>query len=161
MTTAQKIHVQIGEVKTGGPGDILTAILGSCIGLGFLYPARGIFGLAHCLLSDSGTVTDTIGGRHVDQAVRSLVSLMDIGPLDRKHIKAIVIGGANMTMPPDTDPRRLVGTVNSGSAYRAVRKLGLRNIHEDTGGVFGRQVTIDCTTGEFDVAQIPRLGERT
>ena len=160
MTTAQKIHVQIGEVKTGGPGDILTAILGSCIGLGFLYPARGIYGLAHCLLSDSGSVSDKIGGRHVDQAVRSLVSLMEIGPLDRKHIMAIVIGGANMTMPPDTDPRRLVGTINSGSAYRAVRKLGLRNIHEDTGGVFGRQVTIDCTTGEFDVAQIPRLGER-
>ncbi|KZY40296.1 chemotaxis protein CheD [Roseovarius sp. HI0049] len=160
MTTAQKIHVQIGEVKIGRPGDILTAILGSCIGLGFLYPARGIFGLAHCLLSDSGAVSDKIGGRHVDQAVRSLVSLMEIGPPDHKHIKAIVIGGANMTMPPDTDPRRLVGTTNSGSAYRAVRKLGLRNIHEDTGGVLGRQVTIDCTTGEFDVVQIPRLGGR-
>ena len=66
-----------------------------------------------------------------------------------------------MTMPPDTDPKRLVGTTNSGSAYRAVRKLGLRNIYEDTGGVLGRQVTIDCTTGEFEVMQIPRLGGKT
>ena len=39
-----------------------------------------------------------------------------------------------------------------------LRKLGLRNIYEDTGGVLGRQVTIDCTTGEFEVMQIPRLG---
>lgn len=157
MTTGAKIHVQIGEVKTGGPGQVLTSILGSCIGLGFLYPARGICGLAHCLLSDSGTVSDQIGGRHVDQAVRSLVSLMEIGPQDYRNIKVVIVGGANMTMPPDTDPERLVGTINSGSAYKAVRRLGLRNIFEDTGGVLGRQVTIDCTTGEFDVVQIPRL----
>lgn len=161
MTTLTKIHVQIGQVKTGKPGQILTAILGSCIGLGFLYPGRDIFGLAHCLLSDSGKVTDQIGGRHVDQAVRSLVSLMELKPPDYRHVKAIVVGGANMTMPPDTDPKRLVGTINSGSAYRAVRNLGLRNIYEDTGGVLGRQVTIDCTTGEFEVAQIPRLGGKT
>lgn len=158
MTIVQKIHVQIGEVKIGRPGQVLTAILGSCIGLGFLYPARGLYGLSHCLLSESGAVSDRIDGRHVDQAVRSLTSLMEIGPGDTKQIRAIIVGGANMTMPPDTDPKRLVGTVNSGSAYRAVRKLGLRNIYEDVGGVLGRQVTIDCATGTFDVMQIPRLG---
>ncbi|MEC7761397.1 MAG: chemotaxis protein CheD [Pseudomonadota bacterium] len=161
MTTQAKTHVQIGEVKTGGPGQDLTAILGSCIGLGFLYPAKKIYGLAHCLLSDSGNQDNGISGRHVDQAVRSLVSLMKITPADHKQIKVIIVGGANMTMPPDTDPARLVGTINSGSAYRAVRKLGLRNIYEDTGGVLGRQVTIDCTTGDFDVIQIPRLQGRT
>ncbi|WP_121067519.1 chemotaxis protein CheD [Chachezhania antarctica] len=161
MTTTEKIHVQIGQVKTGRSGQLLTAILGSCIGLGLLYPARDIFGLAHCLLSDSGQVTDQIGGRHVDQAVRSLVSLMELGPKDYRSIKAIVVGGANMTMPPDTDPKRLVGTINSGSAYSAVRKLGVRNIHVETGGVLGRQVTIDCATGEFQVAEIPRVGGTT
>jgi chemotaxis protein CheD len=158
MSTATKLHVQIGEVKTGRPGELLTAILGSCIGLGLLCPQREIYGLAHCLLSDSGTVTDEIGGRHVDQAVRSLVALMRIGPSDYRNMKAIVVGGANMTMPLDTDPSRLVGSINSSSAYRAVRKLGLRNIHEDTGGNVGRQVTIDCNTGEFHVVPIPRLG---
>lgn len=157
MRTAEKIHVQIGEVKTGRPGQVLTAILGSCIGLGFLYPARGIYGLAHCLLSGSGANQDQISGRYVDQAVRSLISLMQVSPADHKRIKAIVVGGANMTMPPDTDPKRLIGSINSGSAYRAVRKLGIRNIYEDTGGILGRQVTIDCTTGEFEVIQIPRL----
>ena len=158
MTTANDIHVQIGQVKIGRSGDILTAILGSCIGLGLLYPARNIFGLAHCLLSSSGQVSDKIDGRHVDQALRSLVSLMALKPADHRHVKAIIVGGANMTMSPDTDPKRLVGTINSGSAYSAVRELGLRNIHVDTGGVLGRRVTIDCTTGEVDVAQIPRLG---
>lgn len=161
MTNSSKLHVQIGQVKTGSSGQILTAILGSCIGLGFLFPERDVFGLAHCLLSDSGKTTDKIGGRHVDQAVHSLVSLMELEPRDYRKVKAIVVGGANMTMPTDTDPKRLVGSINSKSAYTAVRKLGLRNVHIDTGGVLGRQVTIDCTTGEFEVRQIPRLGGRT
>ena len=158
MTTATKVHVQIGQVKTGTPGQILTAILGSCIGLGLLYPARERYGLAHCLLGESGAVSDAIDGRYVDQALRSLVSLMQIGSADLRKVKAIVVGGANMTMPVDTDPTRLVGTMNANTAYKAVRRLGLRNIYEDTGGALGRQVTIDCTTGTFEVIQIPRFG---
>lgn len=158
MSTVTKIHVQIGQVKTGKPGEVLTAILGSCIGLGLLYPHRQIYGLAHCLLADSGAASDEISGRYVDQALHSLVSLMQIGPADLRKVRTIVVGGANMTMPVDTDPSRLVGTINANSAYKAVRKLGLRNIHVDTGGALGRQVTIDCTSGEVDVIQIPRVG---
>ncbi|PWS15383.1 chemotaxis protein CheD, partial [Klebsiella pneumoniae] len=53
MHAIEKIHVQIGQVKTGRAGQALNAILGSCIGLGLLDPARGVYGLAHCLLSKS------------------------------------------------------------------------------------------------------------
>ncbi|WP_264210558.1 chemotaxis protein CheD [Leisingera thetidis] len=154
----EKIHVQIGQVKTGQAGQSLNAILGSCIGLGLLYPARGIYGLAHCLLSKSQKASDEIGGRHVDQAIRSLQSLMKISRNDIRKLQAIIVGGANMTMPPDTDPARLVGSINAAFAYKALRDAGLRNIYEDVGGLQGRQVTIDCTSGEFTVASIPRLG---
>lgn len=158
MHSVQKIHVQIGEVKIGREGQILNAILGSCIGLGFLYPQKGVFGLAHCLLSRAKTETDEIGGRNVDQAIYSLQSLMDVSKLDFRKIQVIVAGGSNMTMPADTDPKRLVGSINANYAYKSVRALGLRNIHEDVGGELGRQVTIDCTSGEFSIASIPRSG---
>ena len=158
VNDAQKIHVQIGQVKVGHAGQKLTAILGSCIGLGFLYPERGIYGLAHCLLSKSQRASDEIGGRHVDQAIQSLQSLMQITKKDLRKLQAIVVGGANMTMPEATDPERLVGCINARFAYKALRELGMRNIHEDVGGSKGRQVTIDCSSGEFTVAQIPRLG---
>ena len=158
MSEHLKTHVQIGEVKIGHAGQVLNAILGSCIGLGFLYPTKGIFGLAHCLLSQSTKVTDEIGGRNVDQAIYSLQSLMDISKLDYRKIQVIVTGGANMTMPKDTDPSRLVGSINSRYAYKTVRELGIRNIHEDVGGFLGRQVSIDCSTGEFLITPIPRLG---
>lgn len=161
MSTAvnEKLHVQIGQVKTGQAGQSLTAILGSCIGLGLLYPAKGIFGLAHCLLSKSQTKSDKLSGRHVDQAFWSLQSMMDLTSSDNRKLQALIVGGANMTMPPDTDPSRLVGSTNAKFAYSVLRQAGLRNIYEDVGGLHGRQVTIDCTTGEFTVASIPRLGD--
>ncbi|OED50122.1 chemotaxis protein CheD [Leisingera sp. S232] len=161
VNEVQKIHVQIGQVKTGQAGQSLHAILGSCIGLGLLNPAAGLYGLAHCLLSKSPGTTDAISGRHVDQALLSLQSLMDLSGKELRKIQAIVVGGANMTMPADTEPDRLVGSINARSAYRALREAGVRNIYEDVGGMQGRQVTINCTTGEFTVASIPRLGVKS
>lgn len=161
MNTAvnEKLHVQIGQVKIGQAGQSLTAILGSCIGLGLLYPAKGIFGLAHCLLSKSKNKSDKLSGRHIDQALWSLQSMMDLSSSDNRKVQALIVGGANMTMPPDTDPSRLVGSINAKFAYGVLRQAGLRNIHEDVGGLQGRQVTIDCNSGEFTVTPIPRLGE--
>ena len=61
-------NVHIGEVKTGS-GDVeLQTILGSCIGIGFLWKKRGVYGLAHCLLSKSPDQDFEIGARYVDQA---------------------------------------------------------------------------------------------
>lgn len=158
MSDVEKIHVQIGQVKIGKPGQSLNAILGSCIGLGILNPEKGVFGLAHCLLSNSGRDDGEIGGRHVDQAIRSLKHLMDLDKKDMRRMQAIVVGGANMTMPKDADPKRLVGNINATFAYKALREAGMRNIFEDVGGMQGRQVTIDCTSGDFTVSAIPRLG---
>ncbi|NSY39868.1 chemotaxis protein CheD [Leisingera sp. ANG59] len=161
VNEVQKIHVQIGQVKTGRAGQSLNAILGSCIGLGLLDPAKGVYGLAHCLLSKSPDHSKAISGRHVDQALSSLLSLMEVSGRDLRRLRALVVGGANMTMPADTDPERLVGSINARSAYRALREAGVRNIHEDVGGMQGRQVSIDCTSGEFTVKSIPRLGAQS
>ena len=88
-------NVHIGEVKTGS-GDVeLQTILGSCIGIGFLWKKRGVYGLAHCLLSQSPDQDFEIGARYVDQAIYSLTQLMSI--TDYRDIRAVVAGGANMT----------------------------------------------------------------
>jgi len=38
LSAVEKLHVTIGMVKIGRPGQSLNAILGSCIGIGFLSP---------------------------------------------------------------------------------------------------------------------------
>ena len=159
MTGVESLPVQIGQVKIGREGQSLNAILGSCIGLGFLHPTEGVYGLAHALLAESTGPKTKGDGRHVDHAIASLLDQMDISGKEKRKVQVFLAGGANMTLPEDTDPKRLVGRVNADYARKAVRQAGLRVTHDDTGGVLGRRVTIDCSTGEFAIASIPRLGK--
>lgn len=156
--TTEKLHVTIGQVKTGRKGQSLHAILGSCVGIGFLFEERGVYGLAHCLLSKSKTTSAELTGRHVDSAISSLATMMELTPPDRRKIRVILAGGANMTMPENTDPKRLVGTTNADFALKAIKEAGFRVRHDDLGGTSGRQVTINCNDGTYTIAAIPRLG---
>jgi chemotaxis protein CheD len=158
MSDSTEVHAQIGEVKIGRHGQTLHALLGSCIGIGFLWPGKGVFGLAHCLLSQSPKLTDEIGARHVDQAVQSLVRLMGIEPADQRSLQVILAGGGNMTMADSTPDARLVGSINATFARKHLKHSGFRIMHQDLGGSMARRVSIDCTTGEFIIKQIPRLG---
>lgn len=155
---SEKLHVTIGQVKTGKAGQSLHAILGSCVGIGFLFPQRGIYGLAHCLLSKSKGSTDELTGRHVDSAIASLSKMMELTPADRRKVRVILAGGANMTRPDEADPKKLVGSVNANFAKKAVKEAGFRVQHDDLGGMTGRKVTINCDDGSFSIDEIPRLG---
>ena len=158
MTPANEHHAQIGQIKIGREGDFLHALLGSCIGIGFLYPDAGIYGLAHCLLSKSPKPFNEIGARHVDQAIYSLMKVMEIGPEQRRRVNVFIAGGGNMTRAVDAAPSKLVGSVNSEYAKKVLRERRLRLIHEEVGGSNARKVIIDCSTGNFEIKNIPRLG---
>lgn len=160
MSVLEKLHVQIGQVKVGRPGQSLDAILGSCIGLGFLMPDKNVYGLAHALLANSNGRQSEGGGRHVDQAIVSLLKLMEVSDNERRAVRVFLAGGANMTLPIDTDPARLVGSANADFARRAVRAAGLRVIKDDMGGGCGRRVFINCSSGEFSITAIPRIGHQ-
>ena len=159
MSSLERLHVTIGQVKTGRDGQSLTAILGSCIGVGFLFQQRGIYGLAHCLLSNSGKASADAPGRNVDAAIASLTHMMALTPADHRKVRVILAGGANMTRPDGTDPKRLVGSVNASYALKAMKAAGFRVQHDDMGGNSGRQITINCNDGSFDISVIPRLGD--
>jgi len=158
MTPTNELHAQIGQVKIGRPGEYLHALLGSCIGIGVLHPDEEVYGLAHCLLSKSPEPIKKIGARHIDQAVYSLMKLMDIHEENRRRVNVFIAGGGNMTRSADAATEKLVGCVNSEFAKKLLREKRLRLIHEDVGGVNARKVIIDCATGEFQINSIPRLG---
>lgn len=154
----EKLYVTIGQVMVGRSGQSLNAILGSCIGIGFLFSERGIFGLAHCLLSKSNSQNSELNGRHVDTAISSLCSMMLLTPADKRKVSVFIAGGANMTRPTGTDPKRLVGSINSTFTLHAVKDSGFHIQYKDIGGNFGRKMTIDCSAGNCAISKIPRLG---
>lgn len=159
MTTGTEIHVSIGEVKTGQGLSVLKATLGSCVGIGFLWKRKGLFGLAHCLLAKAPTNEHIISGRYVTQAIPSLLELMEITGRQRREIEAVLVGGGKMTMTGESEHTELVGVQNARAAEACLKANRIHLIHKDVGGHSGRKIRIHCATGEFTVDVIPRLAQ--
>lgn len=150
------VDVHIGEVKIAKNGEVLKAILGSCVGIGVLWQAKKICGLAHCLLPESPTPKFEIGARFVDQAVRSLVAMMKIRPTDTGEILVVVVGGGNMTNSGMAESE-LIGLSNFRNAMSEVQKQSLKVLYSEGGGEVGRKVSIDATDFTYRVEKIPRI----
>lgn len=158
MNQDQLLNVHIGEVKTGTSGQTLKTILGSCVGIAFIWKAKSIYGLAHCLLPEPMGVGKTHSpGRFVDHAIPELLKMMNIKPDDYHEIEAVLAGGGNMTSPKTSSPDQLVGVANITTARKMLKNLGIRIIHEDVGGEEGRKLTVCCSSGNYTVEIIPRL----
>lgn len=153
---AKTLNVHIGEVKIASRGEILKAILGSCIGIGLIWRQKRICGLSHCLLPKNPEPYDTMGGRYIDQAVHSLITMMEISAIDFRSIDAVVVGGGNMTRPHASDVSQLVGTINFHTALKEVQDRGITIVHSDGGGNYGRKILIDSELN-YQVDLIPRI----
>lgn len=151
------LDVHIGQVKIAKNGELLKAILGSCVGIGIIWKDNEICGLAHCLLPKSPTPTFEIGGRFVDQAIRSLIALMKIKPTDIDAVSVIVVGGGNMTSPGVADTSDLIGTNNFNCAIQEIKKLNLKMIYSEGGGEEGRKIFIDGSDFSYKIEKIPRI----
>lgn len=151
------LAVRIGEVKVARNGELLKATLGSCVGIGVIWRDKGICGLAHCLLPQGPSTTFEIGGRFVDQAVRSLIALMKIRQEDLTAVSVVIVGGGNMTSPKKKDSPDLIGASNFRAALSEAGKHGLKVVFSDGGGEEGRKIFIDSADFSFRVEKIPRI----
>lgn len=157
MKENQILNVHIGEIKIAKNGETLKAILGSCVGIGFIWKKKGICGLAHCLLPENPERSFSISGRYVDQAIASLFAMMKIGPKDIEEIEVLFVGGGNMTNPNATDNSKLVGSQNLLIAERELKRKGMNIVFYEQADCQGRKVSIDSSTGTYRVEIIPRL----
>lgn len=151
------LNVHIGEVKIAKRGETLKAILGSCVGIGIIWKSKKMCGLAHCLLAESPTRSFAIGGRFVTQAIPSLLMLMKIKPENFSEVTVVIAGGGNMTSAEKKDNKDLVGETNFKVAERELKKLGLRIIYSENGGVEGRKIIINSSDFSYKVEKIPRV----
>lgn len=156
MTEQKILNVHIGELYVGKKGQILRAILGSCVGIGFIWEEKNICGLAHCLLPEAPNTSFNISARYVTQAIPSLIALMKIRPTDIPDIKAVVVGGGDMTGNNPENRDKLVGAINSRTALKLLHERKIKIIHQDFGGTEGRQIIINCDNFSYQVRKIPR-----
>lgn len=145
-----EIHVKIAEVKTGQSGDILKATLGSCVGIAFIWKDKNLCGLAHCFLPETETDQHIIGAKYVNQAILSLMKIMDIRKEDIKKIEVYVAGGGNMMNRLLKSNNSQVGKFNAEAAFKYLDYYGFRIKESSVGSSSGSKIIVDCTTWDVE-----------
>ncbi|KAB8038152.1 chemotaxis protein CheD [Janthinobacterium aquaticum] len=145
-------QVGMGQLCVGSHGEQLQALLGSCIGIGFIWRKGGCCGLAHCLLPEAPGMDGELGARYVSQAVPSLLRLMGVRTADYRDIEVVLAGGASMFGNPGG--RLQVGQRNVEAAQKYLTRCGLQASFCALGGQRGRQLLIDCAHHSFAVTEV-------
>lgn len=147
-------HVGMGQLSVGTHGEQLQALLGSCIGIGFIWKKGHCCGLAHCLLPEAPGTDHSLGARYVSQAVPSLLRLMGVRQADYPDIEVVLAGGASMFGPDNGRGRLQVGRQNAQAAQKYLDQCGLSVSFCALGGRHGRQLLIDCAHLSYAVTDV-------
>ena len=145
-------HVGMGQLSVGTHGEQLQALLGSCIGIGFIWKNGPCCGLAHCLLPEAPGTDNALGARYVSQAVPSLLRLMGVRQADYADIDVVLAGGASMFGP--RNGRLQIGRQNAEAAQKYLDQCGLHVSFCALGGRHGRQLLIDCASRSYAVTDV-------
>jgi chemotaxis protein CheD len=143
--------MQIGQGE-----QVLTALLGSCVGIGMIWRKQGRCGLAHCFLPD-GVEADEGSARYVSAAVPGLLAMMGVRREQYDEVDVVIAGGARML-----NLRPVGGAVGTRNIEAARSQLSLRGLQvrfQDVGGSQGRRMSIDCDQQTFSVVRIAREQE--
>ncbi|CDG83054.1 chemotaxis protein CheD [Janthinobacterium agaricidamnosum] len=145
-------QVGMGQLKVGARDEQLQAVLGSCVGIAFIWKKGGRCGLAHCLLPESPDADNSLGARYVSQAVPSLLRLMGARQSDYPDIEVVLAGGASMFS--GRSGRLQVGQQNVAAARKYLSQCGLHVEYCELGGRCGRQILIDCADQSYSITKI-------
>ncbi|WP_051971492.1 chemotaxis protein CheD [Massilia sp. 9096] len=145
-------HVWTGQIEVGRGGDVLTALLGSCVGIGMIWRARGVCALAHCLLPEGVLDNGMHSARYVSTAVPALLAALGVRREQYDEVEIVIAGGARMLRLPGGDAA--VGCRNILAAHAQLGSRGLQVAFEDVGGHQGRRLSIDCAAMSYKIERV-------
>ena len=145
-------HIWAGAFETGTGDTVLTALLGSCVGIGILWRRKRRCALAHCLLGEAPAHEQGAGARYVSTAIPSMLRALGARPEDYAELEVVAAGGASLfgkAQLPVT-----VGDKNIAALERGLQDYGLRVIHHRLGGRQGCRITLRCSDLGFDIQDV-------
>jgi len=149
------ISVGMADFKTARSPDILlTAGLGSCIGICIHDPFLKIGGMAHIMLPSA---SGSLGGnpaKYADTALILLIKEITSMGANSSRLRAKIAGGAQMFSFPGKPPVLKIGERNAEAVEQELRKSGIPLLIADVGGSFGRTIHFDVGTGELRIRTI-------
>ena len=158
---ADLIRVGMADYKVGqAPSTIISYGLGSCIGISLYDPQTKVGGLLHIMLPDSTQARPTDNpAKFADTGLPLMLKDVLALGASRTRLVAKIAGGAQMFAFANATDIMRVGARNAEAAKKTLKDLNIRLIAEDTGGTYGRTVSIDMETGVYKVKTIDK-GEK-
>lgn len=149
------ISVGMADYKTAkAPDLLLTAGLGSCIGICIHDPLLKVGGMAHIMLP---TASGSLGGnpaKYADTGLELLLKEIAAMGANRSRLRAKMAGGAQMFSFPGKPPVLKIGDRNAEAVEKELKRHGIPLLVKDVGGSFGRTIHFDVGTGELRIRTI-------
>ncbi len=155
------IRVGMADYKVGqSPATLISYGLGSCIGVSLYDPQTKIGGLLHIMLPDSTQARASDNpAKFADTGFPLMLKdVLKMGA-SQSRLVAKIAGGAQMFAFANATDIMRVGARNAEAVKKILKDHRIRLIAEDTGGTYGRTVSIDLTNGAYKVKTIDK-GEK-
>lgn len=141
------------------PYRLLTAGLGSCIGICLYDPVTRVGGMAHIMLPDSTQARGDINqAKFADTAIPLLINTMQAQGAVKSRIVAKIAGGAQMFNFANGNEIMRVGERNSNSVVTILKQEGIPVLVQDVGGNHGRTIEFDPCDGKLYIRTLD-MGE--
>ncbi|SHG57495.1 CheD, stimulates methylation of MCP proteins [Thermosyntropha lipolytica DSM 11003] len=155
------IQVGMADLKLAkAPDKLMTAGLGSCIGICVRDKSKQLGALAHIMLPLSTQARNADNkAKFADTAIELLVEEMKRNGADITRLEAKFAGGAQMFKFSGESDIMKIGQRNAAAVEEYLQKYGIKILAKDVGGNYGRTITYDPATGDLLVRTIGH-GER-
>lgn len=171
---ASVIMVEMGETGLSRAADTQLQVcgLGACVGLCLYETNLRLAVLVHIVLPQTlppvlgrrRTSFPTLPGKSADTAVVHALGEIERQGGCREHMRAAIVGGAqiftSVSIEAAAPSRFEIGLRNVYAVKEELTRLDIPLCAEDTGGHFGRTVTLDANTGAVSVRPVG-LAERS
>ncbi len=155
------IQVGMADLKLAtAPDKLMTAGLGSCIGICLFDKGVGKGGMAHIMLPSSSLAKSNLNhAKFADTAVVLLIDeLVELG-CNRNRLLAKYAGGSQMFKFSGESDIMKIGIRNAQAVEENLNKHKIRILAHDAGGNYGRTITFDPKSGDLLIRTIGH-GER-
>ncbi|MDI6874125.1 MAG: chemotaxis protein CheD [Actinomycetota bacterium] len=147
----RRIIVKMGDLEiSDSPGDVLTSVLGSCVGVILLDRNGPLTGMAHIMLPErtKGMLVGNRKAKYAGPGVLALVREMMRRGSRKDDLYAKLCGGARLF---GENSLQNIGERNVAVTRAALRKLNIPILAERVGGEVGRNVIVEVGTGRVIV----------
>lgn len=144
-----KIVIQGEFLISSDPQDVLSTILGSCVGAFLRDPVAGVGGLNHFLLPGNDP-NDRNAMKYGLNAMELLINTLIGAGARRERLEAKLFGGGRM-VPGLTD----IGAANGRFAEEFLRREGIRYLGGSLGGDHGRKIRVWPVSGQVQQMKLP------